>query len=104
MRARALLPLLGIVAVGLLIACFIVIGETPDTDDPVGKLVSFYTAHDSDVQAGGVLMMGAAAALIAWAVQARALFFVTEGGAATRATMGMVGSVVFAVGWRSSRV
>jgi hypothetical protein len=98
MRARGLLPLFGVLAVGLVVTSFVVIGETPDTDDPASKIAAFYTAHDSDMQAGGVILMIAAAAFLAWAVQARSLLFLAEGGSATRATMGLVGSAVFAVG------
>ena len=98
MRARALLPLFGILAVALVVGSFVVIGETPDGNDSLSKIVSFYRAHDSDVQAGGIMLMAAAAAFLAWAVQVRSLLFLAEGGSATRATMGLVGSAVFAIG------
>jgi hypothetical protein len=98
MSARALLPLFGILAVGLVIASFIIIGETPDTDDSASKIAAFYRENDSETQAGGAMLMAAAAAFLAWAVQVRTRLFVAEGGSATRATMGLVGSAVFAVG------
>jgi hypothetical protein len=98
MRARALLPLFGVLAVGLIVVSFAVIGETPDTDASVGKVVTFYTQHDSDLEAGAFLLAAAAAAFLAWAVQVRSRLFLAEGGSATRATLGLVGSAVFAVG------
>jgi hypothetical protein len=98
MRARALLPLLGVAAVGLVIGAFAVMGETPDTDESTAKLASFYTEHDSDIVAGAVMLMAAAAAFLGWAVQLRSRLFLSEGGVATRATLGMVGATVFAVG------
>jgi hypothetical protein len=98
MKGRALLPLFGVLAVALVIGSFIVIGETPDTDASASKLASFYTEHDSDLIAGGIMVAAAAAAFIAWAVQVRSLLFIAEGGSATRATLGLVGSALFAVG------
>jgi hypothetical protein len=98
MKASRYLPLFGLVAVGLVVVALVVIGETPDTDDSVAKLTAFYRVHDSDVTAGGILLMGAAAAFIVWAIEVRGLLVTAEGGAATRATLGLVGSVFFGAG------
>jgi hypothetical protein len=98
MKLSRLLPLFGILAVALVVTAFVVIGETPDTDAPAAKLMSFYTQHDSDLSAGGLLLLVAAAAFLGWSVQVRNVLFLSEGGSATRATLGLVGSVVFAVG------
>jgi hypothetical protein len=98
MKATRLLPLFGVLAVALIILAFVIIGETPDTDDPAGKIASFYVEHDSDVSAGGILLMAAAAAFLAWAVQVRSLLLEREGGSATRTALGLVGAALFAVG------
>jgi hypothetical protein len=98
MKASRLLPLFGVLAVALIVVSFVVLGDTPDTDDSARKVASFYTEHHSDASATGALLMAAAAAFLIWAVQLRALLFAREGGAATRTTLGLVGSVVFAVG------
>lgn len=98
MRARALLPLLGVVAVGLVIGSFAIVGDTPDTDETASEIASFYTENDDEIGGAGVMLMAAAAAFLAWAVQVRSALFLAEGGTATRATLGLVGSVVFAVG------
>jgi hypothetical protein len=98
MRLSRLLPLFGVLAVALVVIGVVVVGNTPDTDDPLSKVVSFYTKHDSDVSAGGGLLVIAALAFLVWSVQLRSVLFLAEGGSATRATLGLVGSVVFAVG------
>src|SRR4051794_11926139 len=56
-RAR-LVPLAGIVAIVLIIAAFVVGGESPDADASIHKIVSFYRDNDSD--------QVIAAALLGW--------------------------------------
>jgi hypothetical protein len=98
MKATRYLPLFGLVAVGLVVAAFIVIGETPDNKDSAAKIATWYRDNDSAVSAGGVLLMAAAAAFVVWAIEVRGLLWTAEGGAATRATLGLVGSVFFGAG------
>jgi hypothetical protein len=98
MKASRVFPLVGILAVALVVAAFAVGGETPDTDDPITEVVAFYTEHDSDVFAGSLLLMAAAAAFVLWSVQLRSALYASEGGSATRTTLGLVGAVIFAVG------
>jgi hypothetical protein len=93
-----LLPLLGILAVALVVAAVLIGGETPDTDAPLAEIVEFYTDKDSEIVAGSILLMLAAAALLTWSVQLRAALIRDEGGAGTRATLGFAGTVIFAVG------
>lgn len=93
-----LLPLLGILAVALVVAGTVIGGETPDTDAPVAEVVEFYTDNDDDIVAGSLLMMLAAALLLVWSVQLRAALLRDEGGAGTRTTLGFAGSVIFVVG------
>jgi hypothetical protein len=97
MKGR-LLPLLGILAVALVVASVVVGGETPDTDAPIPEIVEFYTDNDDDIVFGSILLMLAAAVLLTWSVQLRAALIRDEGGAGTRTTLGFAGSVVFAVG------
>lgn len=97
MKGR-LLPLLGILAVALVVASVLIGGETPDTDAPVREIVEFYTDNDDDIMAGSILLMLAAAVLLTWSVQLRGALVRDEGGAGTRSTLGFAGSVVFAVG------
>lgn len=98
MKATRLLPLFGILAIGLVVAALAIGGETPDTDDPVAKLTAFYTQNDSDITASSILLMAAAAAFLAWSIQVRGVLFSREGGPGTRATLGLVGAVIFAIG------
>jgi hypothetical protein len=42
--------------------------------------------------------MAAAAAFLAWSIQVRSVLFSSEGLPGTRATLGLVGSVIFAIG------
>jgi hypothetical protein len=98
MKANRLLPLFGILAIALIAAGIAIGGETPDVDDPIAKVRAFYVENDSDMTASSLLLMAAAAAFLAWSVQVRSRLFLSEGGSATRATLGLVGSVLFAVG------
>jgi hypothetical protein len=47
MRARRFVPLSGVAAVILIVVGSGTAGNTPKRDAPVGKLVSFYAAHDT---------------------------------------------------------
>jgi hypothetical protein len=98
MKATKLLPLFGILAVALIVASFVVIGDTPDTDDPAQKIAAFYTDNDAEVTTGALLLLAASAAFLGWAVQLRSAFMAAEAPPATRTTLGLVGAVVFAVG------
>lgn len=97
-KASRYLPLFGLVAIGFVVAAFVVIGETPDTKDSAAKVAAFYRENDSDVSAAGVLLMAAAAAFLVWAIQMRGLLYSAEGGSAARTTFGLVGSVFFGAG------
>lgn len=63
-RAR-LVPLAGILAIVLIVIAFIVGGETPDGDDSLRKIVSFYRDNDdAQVLAGSFLGWGTALFLV----------------------------------------
>ncbi len=65
MSASRLVPLAGLATVALVVVAFIVSGETPNGDDPVLKIVSFYRDHDTDqVVSAGFLLWGMAAFLL----------------------------------------
>jgi hypothetical protein len=98
MKASRYLPLIGLVAVGFVVVAFAVVGETPDNKDSALKVAAFYRENDSAVSASGVLLMAAAASFLGWAIQVRGLLFSAERGAATRTTLGLVGSVFFGAG------
>ena len=65
MSASRLVPLAGLATVALIVVAFIVSGETPNGDDPVLKVVSFYRDHDTDqIVSAGFLLWGMAAFLL----------------------------------------
>ena len=59
MSSKQLLPLSGVLSVLLIIAAFIVGGETPEADDSLAEVVSYYHDHDTALQiASGLLALG----------------------------------------------
>ena len=52
MTARQLLPLSGVASVLLIVASFIVVGESPDLDAPASEVVSYYDDNDSQPAVG----------------------------------------------------
>lgn len=98
MNAKQLLPLSGVASVLLIIAAFIVGGESPEADAPLREVVSYYSDHDTDVQiAGALLALGAFFFLLFSAVIASLLRRVQREGDVS-ATVSLAGGVVFAVG------
>jgi hypothetical protein len=65
MKRPWLVPLAGILAVVVIIVAFAVGGESPDGDDSIRKIVSFYRDNDSDQMiAAGLLGWGSALFLL----------------------------------------
>ncbi len=98
MSAKQLLPLSGVVAVVLILAAFVVGGETPDADASVKEVVSYYSDHDTDLQiSGGLLGLGAFFFLVFSTTLAGALRRAQdESGVAS--ALSFAGGIVFAVG------
>lgn len=98
MSAKQLLPLSGVVSVLLIVAAFIVVGETPDIDAPPNEVLSFYSDHDSELQVGAALLaLGAFFFLLFSAAVASLVRGVRETTAAS-ANITFAGGIVFAVG------
>jgi hypothetical protein len=98
MKAARLFPLAGIGAVVLFVIAFIVGGETPDTDDSIRSIVSFYRDNDTEqIVAAGILTWGTALFLLfvsgLWRVLRDA-----EPERRGGSTLVVIGSTVFAVG------
>src|SRR5215211_1200900 len=66
MKKPWLVPLAGILAIVVIVIAFVVGGESPDADDSLRKVVSFYRDNDTDQQI--------AAALLAWGAALFMLF------------------------------
>jgi hypothetical protein len=95
---KKLVPLSGILAVVAIIASFLIVGETPDTDAPVNEVVSYYTKHDSDAQfAGAILALGAVMFLIFSSTLAGVLRK-AQGGTGGSSAIAYSGGIVFATG------
>lgn len=71
MRASVLLPLTGVLFVVLIVASFLVGGETPDADAPVREVVKYWTDHDSQNMIGSVIEALAAVSLLFFAATLR---------------------------------
>ena len=98
MSAKQLLPLSGVAAVLLIIAGFIVGGETPDVDASLQEITSYYTDHESELQiASALLALGAFFFLLFSAAIASLLRGSRDGGGAA-GTVSLAGGIVFAVG------
>ena len=98
MNAARLVPLAGVAMVVLVVIAFIVGGETPDGDDPIREVVSFYLDNDTDqIVAAAFLLWGTAAFLLfasgLWRVLRNAE---TERRGAS--SLVLVGAAIFAVG------
>jgi hypothetical protein len=98
MSARQLLPLSGIAAVLLIIAAFVVGGESPDVNASLQEITSYYTDHESELQiASALLALGAFFFLLFSAAIVSLLREGRDGGGAA-ATVSLAGGIVFAVG------
>jgi hypothetical protein len=98
MSAKQLLPLSGVASVLLIIVAFIVGGESPEADEPLQEVISYYADHDSDVQiASALLALGAFFFLLFSAFVASVLRRV-QGERGVAATVSLAGGIVFAVG------
>jgi hypothetical protein len=98
MTPRKLVPLTGVVAVALVVVASFFAGETPDTDDPVQEIVSFYTENDSDQKAAGLLLALGMFFFLCFAAVLRENLRRAEVERAAASTLGFAGAIVFAIG------
>ena len=96
MTAKRLLPLTGVLAVGLVLATHLVHGSIPAPDASAADVATFYRDHDSRQIAGAVLASYAAFFYLAFAVVLRGL--VRRGKGETASAFGFAGAIVFVVG------
>jgi hypothetical protein len=103
MNAKLIGPLTGILFVLLVIAAFIVGGETPDVGDSPQSIVSFYLDNDGEQMFGGALLaLGSVAFVFFLGTLRRTLRAATgdEGGLSTVTLLGglmiVVGASIFA--------
>lgn len=98
MNTKQLAPLSGVVAVVLIIAAFAVGGETPEANDSLTKVVSYYSDHDSDLQiSAGLLGLGALFFLI-FSTTVAGVLRRAQGESGGSSALCFAGGIVFAVG------
>jgi hypothetical protein len=71
MRGSALLPLTGVLFVVLIVAGFLIGGETPDADAPVREVVEYWTDHEDENMIGSVIEALGAVSLLFFAATLR---------------------------------
>ena len=98
MTGKQLLPLSGVAAVLLILVSFIIAGEPPDLDAPVGEVVSYYTDNDSDLQIAAALLSLGAFFFLLFSTAVASLLRREPPAGATSANFSLAGGIVFAVG------
>jgi hypothetical protein len=98
LSAKQLLPLSGVASVVLIVASFIVVGESPDLNAPAREVVSYYGENDSSLQWGAALLALGAFFFLLFATTIASLLRIDppRGGVAANFSLG--GGIVFAVG------
>lgn len=97
MSAR-LVPLSGVVAVALIVAAFVIGGETPGTDDSLEEVVSYYEDNDTEIAiAAGLLGIGAFFFLV-FSTTVAGLLRRAQGESGGSSALSFAGGIVFAVG------
>jgi hypothetical protein len=98
MSARQLLPLSGVASVLLIVAAFVVAGESPEADDSLREVISYYSDHDTDVQVGSALLALGAFFFLLFSAAIASLLRRVQGEGGVAAIVSFAGGVVFAVG------
>lgn len=98
MNAKQLLPLSGVASVLLIIAAFAVGGESPEANDSLQEVISYYSDHDSDVQIASALLALGAFFFLIFSASIASLLRRVQGEGGASATVSLAGGIVFAVG------
>lgn len=97
-RLERLAPLTGIVAVILIVAEFVVTGDTPSVDDPAQKVVSYWSGNGT-IQGIASLLFGLAAVAIVWfGASLRAALRGADTRADRLGSIGQAGTILIGVG------
>lgn len=98
MNTKQLAPLSGVLAVLLIIVAFAVSGETPEADDSLSKVISYYSDHDSEMQISAALL-GLGAFFFLWfSTTVAGVLRRAPGASKGAAAFSFAGGIVFAVG------
>ncbi len=93
-----LAALTGIAFILLLIVGFVIMGEPPDSSDPVQKTIDFYKDNDTEIWIGVILQGLAATALVFYAGYLRKVLRAAEGEGHMLSTVALAGATILAVG------
>jgi hypothetical protein len=98
MSAKQLVPLSGVVAVVLMIAGFVLGGETPEADDSLKEVVSYYSEHDTDLQIASGLLGLAGFFFLVFSTTVAGALRRAQGESGGASALSFAGGIVFAVG------
>jgi hypothetical protein len=98
MSAKQLVPLSGVVAVVLIIAAFVVGGETPEAGDSIKEVVSYYSEHDTDLQIASALLALGSFFFLVFSTMLAGLLRRAQGDSGGPSALGFAGGIVFTVG------
>lgn len=94
----ALLPLTGVLFVVLTIVSFLVMGETPDADDPIREVVDYWADHEGQAIVGALLASLGAISLIFFGATLRRTIRRGEDGGGILSVAALAGGIVAAAG------
>jgi hypothetical protein len=98
MSAKQLVPLSGVLAVVLMIAAFVVGGETPEADDSLREVVSYYSEHDTDLQIASALLALGGFFFLIFSTMVTGVLRRAQGESGGPSALSFAGGIVFAVG------
>ena len=98
MSAKQLVPLSGVLAVVLMIAAFVVGGETPEADDSLSEVVSYYSEHDTDLQIASALLALGGFFFLVFSTTVAGVLRRAQGESGGPSAFSFAGGIVFAVG------
>jgi hypothetical protein len=98
MSAKQLVPLSGVLAVVLMVAAFVVGGETPEADDSLGEVVSYYSEHDTDLQIASALLALGGFFFLVFSTMVAGVLRRAQGERGGPTALSFAGGIVFAVG------
>ncbi len=95
---RKLMPLAGILAVVMVLGSFLVAGDPPDVDAPVGEVVEFYADSDSEQQFSALMLIWGAILFMLFATSLRSALRRAESDSGGVSALSYAGAIIFAVG------
>jgi hypothetical protein len=98
MNTKQLAPLSGVLAVLLIIVAFVVSGETPEADDSLSKVISYYSDHDSEMQISAALLGLGSFFFLLFSTTVAGALRRAPGASKGAAAFSFAGGIVFAVG------